>query len=175
MLYISNENHDNLLFLDCEFDKEELIQLAIFHFKKEKDNLYKLQSDINVYIKRKEVSYYCRTITNITSNFLENYGIDIENAKEIFNDYFKNIKGSILIIGHGIKQDINIIQKFGIILPEYDSFCTYTSAKVLFQDTKLSLEELSAATGFYLNSHDAHSDAMALIPVFSMIKEYEGE
>lgn len=176
MLYLKDTHHDNLLFLDSEFDCGKLVQLAIFHFVKVENCIYKLNSDFNIYIKHNKIGKYCYEITGITPSFLNTYGVEPKQSRELIQLFFNELKGSIMIIGHGIKQDIKVIKEFGIELPDYQSYCTYNAAKRIYgADSKLSLASLANQAGLYTECHDAHYDALALIPVFSMIKEKEGE
>lgn len=175
-IYINNETHKNLLFLDIENDKENLKQLSGILFAR-KDNLYELQGSLNLYIK----DNYCLddffvNFTGITDHFLDEHGIYLSEAKKLFNEFLANTD-DLLVVSHNLKNDNLILFKNGFDISKYDNYCTWMKSKELMPNNlKFNVEYLAANEGWYLPSpHDAFHDAWALIPIFSKLKELESE
>ena len=65
-----NDNHNYLLFIDLEFNNQNLVQFAGLLFNKIDTETYQLSRSLNTYISQ-TVCYPFMEYTNITNNFLE--------------------------------------------------------------------------------------------------------
>ena len=120
---IKNESHKHILFLDCEYDRENLKQIAGILFKK-KGELYELLGSNNIYIKDNEkLDRFFVDFTAITPQFLNTYGVKLSEAKEEFRRFIQD-KEDLLIVSHNLKVDSNILFKNGFDLSPYDHYCT---------------------------------------------------
>lgn len=125
------EKHKTLLFIDIEYDREHLKQIGCLLFNKQRHSLYELVGSFNFYIKDKnKVDPFFTYITGISADFLNQYGCPIQEVKENFKAFLENRK-DILVIGHGVHDDLNILFKNGIDITKYDQYCTLTNAKQL--------------------------------------------
>lgn len=170
---IKQEAHKHLFFIDCEYDRENLKQLAGVMFRKD-GNLYELIGSLNFYIKDSEpLDKFFINFTAISPIFLQQYGIELAEAKKIFNDFIKN-KDDLLIVSHNLKGDEHILFKNGFDLSKYNSYCTWEHSKQYYQ--KQNVEFLASQQGWFLASpHDAFHDAWALVPIFCDLKEKDYE
>ena len=178
IIYIPEEEHENLLFVDTEFSgsERELIQVAMINFKKLNDaeNLYFFSNSLNIY-KDTKVTVGFENYTNIKQGFLGNHGLKPEEFVKrlhMFVDANNLNDCNTLLIGHGLKQDHELLLKEGCNLMFVDKYDTFESAKAILEiNTGLSLEALAVSAGYFIASqHDAYQDAFALIPIFSQLK-----
>ena len=178
IIYIPEEEHENLLFVDTEFSgsERELIQVAMINFKKLNDaeNLYFFSNSLNIY-KDTKVTVGFENYTNIKQGFLGNYGLKPEEfikKLHMFVDTNNLNNCNTLLIGHGLRQDHELLLKEGCNLMFVDKYDTFESAKAILEiNTGLSLDALAASAGYFTASqHDAYQDAFALIPIFSQLK-----
>ena len=169
---VRNEKHENLLFIDCEYDKENIKQFAAILFRKSENNLYELRGSLNMYIKDDTVlDPFFIKFTGITKDFLNKYGIKLTDAHNKFNGFIQGLH-NILIISHNLKGDEHILFKNGFDLSRFDAYCTWNNAHKIPKQEYFNLESLANDQGWFISSpHDAFHDAMALIPVFCGLKE----
>ena len=145
-----NEKHLWLLFIDTEFDQQQLVQFSGALFKRIDDDTYQLAATINQYITT-SVSMYFQDYTKITQDFLVANGIPLESLKDlIFGEVLKNVDmKDVMIISHGLKNDRLVLKDNGINFNSYedidgkikpvDGYCTFNNAKrVLERDKKSS-------------------------------------
>ena len=64
-----------------EYDENKIIQLGSIILKRIGKELYQPCRSLNVYIKTK-VCQFVQNYTNITQEFLDNYGVSLEEAKQ---------------------------------------------------------------------------------------------
>lgn len=178
IIYIPEEKHDSLLFVDTEFSgsERELIQASLIHFQrlKKQEPLYYFSSSLNIY-KDTKVTVGFENYTNIKQGFLGNYGLKPEDFAARLNQFVIDNKlnsCNTLLIGHGLPQDHELLLKEGCNLMLVDTYDTFQEAKRILEiKTGLSLESLSATSGYFTSTqHDAYQDAYALIPIFSHLK-----
>lgn len=183
-----NEKHLWLLFIDIEFDQQQLVQFSGALFKRIDDETYQLAATINQYITT-SVSMYFQDYTKITQDFLATSGIPLESLKDlIFGEVLKNVDmKDIMVISHGLKNDRLVLKDNGINFNCYedtdgktkpvDGYCTFNNAKrILERDKKLKLEDLAEEAGYYLScAHNAYHDMWATVAVFTFLrkKDYE--
>lgn len=181
IIYIPNEDHENLLFVDTEFSGRgrDLVQVALINFKKElsQPNLYYLSTSLNLY-KDIKVTESFENYTNIKQGFLGNNGVKPKEFIERLNSFI-GAEGldscNTLLIGHGVKQDHELLIKEGCNLLFVDTYDTFSKAKSILEiESGLSLEALSVQSGYFPTSnHDAYQDAYALISIFSHLTTAE--
>ena len=184
IIYIPNEEHENLLFVDTEFSgpTREVVQAALINFKKLKDrenreNLYFLSGSLNLY-KNIKVTTGFENYTNIKQGFLGNHGVDPEDFVDTVNNFIESYNlntCNTLIISHGQHQDVELLLEEGCNLLFVDRYDTFQQAKIVLEiSSGLSLEALASSAGYFPSSnHDAYQDAFALIPIFSHLKTVE--
>lgn len=172
---IQNEQHQHILFLDCEYEKNKIRQIAAILFKKS-GQLYELVGSLNVYIyeRNEQIQSFFADFTAISQEFLRNNGVKLNDAKTQIQ-YFLKDRDNILIVGHNINEDITILKKNGIDLSRWDSYCTWANSKQ-FELPHYTLQYLSSLEGWFMASpHDAFHDAWALVPIFCKQKEIKNE
>lgn len=173
-IYIPNEEHLYILFLDIENDKDKLKQLGGILFKKI-NNLYELQGSINLYIKdKKEPSKFFTKFTGITNSFLQENGMYEFEAANVFKEFLEPTI-NLLIVGHGLKTDKDLLKQNHFDIEQYEHYCTWEhSKKLLPNNEKYNVQYLSQQQGWFLSSpHDAYHDAWALVPIYTFLKEME--
>ena len=189
ILKIYNEWHPYLLFIDLEFNNQELVQFSGLLFKNidEDNGIYQLMRSCNQYVSSK-VCYPFIEYTNITNNFLEENGITLKDLQLIIKD---DLLGDInpaelLVISHGLRNDRIVLNMAGIsILSSYygeddkllpiDGYCTFTNARrILDRANHLTLEDIATEAGYYLHhAHNAYNDVWAEVSVYSFLKKIE--
>ena len=181
-VYLPNVKQNKIVFLDTEFmEGRELIQAAFIIYERvdDKDH-YFLTTSLNVYVNT-QISPAFETYTGIKTGFLGNVGISKYQAKEVINDFFdKNFINSCntLVVGHGINQDLLVLDEFGCKI-ETATYDTLENAKiVLDRQRDLKLSDLLLDAGLVQGvAHDAYQDTRNLMPIFAYLKwmEYQKE
>ena len=159
-IYIPNEKHEHLIFLDCEYDYENMRQLSAIKFKKSAHG-YELLGSINRFIKdREKISSFFTDFTAISPQFLNQQGVALEDVKHDFYD-FAPFGSATLIISHNLGTDNHILFKNGINLDLFDTFCTFQHARKQYPDLeRYNVESLAMMQGWYISSpHDSYHDA----------------
>ena len=186
-----NEKHPYLLFIDLEFNNQNLVQFSGLLFKNIDEETYQLAKSYTVYITQK-VCYPFAEYTSITNNFLESNGISLEDARlGIMEDFLGDVSvDELLIISHGLKNDRLVLGNAGINLSHYrvenddmiekrpiDGYCTFTNARrILNRPNHLTLADLAEESGYYLhNAHNAYNDVWAEVSVFTFLKKMEAQ
>lgn len=175
MLYFDGESHEYILFLDVEFDQMKLIQFAGLLFRKVDDGYYKLFRSLNSYV-RGPIGASFEYYTNLSQDFLIKNGVMLSDVKaQITEDLLWNVGNDILLVSHGIKGDLNVLEANGIIIPHAATYCTFEKAKtVLNRKTKISLEDICFECGVYpTGQHNAFIDSWLTVAVFSYLKDME--
>ena len=177
-----NENHPYILFIDLEFNNQELVQFSGLLFKNIDTDTYQLAKSYTVYIAQ-TVCYPFAEYTSITNSFLATNGIPLHDAKVgIEEDFLANIPlKDILLVSHGLKNDRIVLTKNNININVYgdnhpvDGYCTFTNARrILGRANHLTLQDLSEESGYYLhNAHNAYNDVWAEVSVFTFLKKLE--
>lgn len=177
-----NTNHNYLLFIDLEFNNQDLVQFSGLLFNWIDENTYQLAKSYTVYITQK-VCYPFAEYTSITNNFLAQNGVSLQDATiGILEDFLGEVPlDQLLLISHGLKNDRIVLEKAGINLTYYaadkpiDGYCTFTNARrILDRTNHLTLHELAEESGYYLhNAHNAYNDVWAQVSVFTFLKKLE--
>lgn len=177
LIYIPNEEHENLIFFDTEFDHQKLVQVSMILYQRVViDNipLYLLKGSVNIYIKRR-VSYFFTNHTGITESFLWNRGVDEDSAREELNKFLEGLNHSkTMLVSHGVKQDAMLLLNADIHIHKMDRYCTYNNAKrILNREDNLKLAALCKEAGFFSKEHDAYEDSINVLHVFSNLRLIE--
>lgn len=177
LLYIPNEKHKNLVFFDTEFNDRKLVQVSMIIYESiqvQGVNTYLLKGSVNLYI-RTAINQFFTKYTGITASFLENNAIEEEEAKNILENFLKDLNNdTTLLIAHGVKQDADLLLNFGVHICKMDRYCTYTNAKKLLdRDKNLRLIDVCNESGYFAEQHDAYSDAKNVVHAFSYLKLVE--
>lgn len=172
----------NVIVFDAEYNEGDLIQFSGIFFKKLKNEIYQISKSINLYVKLEEghrINHFIEEFTGITDIFLEEKGIDLEEAIDEINDFIKSDE-KILFVSHGLYNDRQTLLANGIDFygkdrdernPKYRGICTYNLAKkVLKKDGKLKLGDVAEEAGLFLsNGHNSFDDTWATVAVFSFL------
>lgn len=181
------ETHQYLLFMDIEFSQDKLVQFAGLLWEQIEPETYQLVKSINQYITQR-ICYPFVEYTGITSTFLNENGVTLEDAKHlIFDDFFNEVPlSSVKVISHGLRNDRLILRDNGINLlnvtengkvTPIDGYCTFEQAKrILKRKTRLKLTDIAEDASYYLgNAHNAFNDAWAVVAVYCYLKRTEYE
>lgn len=184
-VYLPNVKQDKIVFLDTEFmEGRKLVQAAFIIYERvdDKDH-YFLTTSLNVYINTR-INPAFEAYTGIKSGFLGNVGVNKYQAKQIINNFIdeNNINScNALIVGHGVNQDLLVLDEFGC-KTETETYDTLENAKEILKRHKdLKLSDLLLDAGLIQGvAHDAYQDARNLMPVYAHLqwvknqKEEEG-
>lgn len=177
-IVLNNNKYNNILFFDIEYDKLNLVQLALLKLTKTNTNIYEVKKSINLYVNIEDnLSKFFTEYTNIEKSYLESFGIKIEQVRDIINEVLNSIDlENTLIVSHGIKNDLLVLDANNINLKAIPNhYCTYNAAKrLLKRDRNLTLSEV-AMEGCYSNidEHNAYSDVWATLHAFCLLDELE--
>ena len=169
----------NIVVFDAEYNEGELIQFSSIMFRRiTDDDIYQISRSLNFYVKlqeKKEINRFIADFTGITDDFLEEVGIELDEAIEKIKD-FLNVEGDILFASHGLYNDRQILLSNGVDLynvfdKKVEGFCTYNSSKrYLKRNKNLRLEDVAAESGLFLaNKHNAFDDAWATASILSLL------
>lgn len=173
LVYFKGFTQKHVLVIDVEFDQMEPIQVAgmIFDSVEQDMQIFQLSTSFNFYIK-KEVDIYTTKYTGMTTEFLEENGMEREEFlvifKEVMDDY--NLRDMVLV-AHGAKNDRKVLVDAGVdTLPE-KTYCTYKNAKrILQRENNLKLSDIAVDAGLMaLNSHNAYNDVITTVSVLSFL------
>ena len=175
---LNNIKQQILLFFDIEYDQNSLVQIAFLILGLVEPNIFELQKSINIYVKPNHLlSDFFKKYTNITNEYLCDNGVDLTVARTLVNKIvFNHNLNDILIVSHGIKNDLKKKKKNGFKLKQIPNhYCTYNNAKrLLKRNSKLTLKDI-AAEGCYciFDEHNAYADAWATLFAFCYLNELE--
>jgi DNA polymerase III alpha subunit (gram-positive type) len=171
----------NVLVFDAEYNEGELIQFSGIMFKKIEEDVFQISKSLNIYVKLPEGSFVNRFIeqfTGISDTFLNEFGLDINKAKEEIKS-LTNVEGDLIFVSHGLYNDRQTLLNNSIDFytleddnsPQYPGICTYNfSRKVLKRENKLKLAEVASDAGLFLsNDHNAFDDTWATVAVLSFL------
>lgn len=176
VVYFHNINKPYVCIFDIEHDNGRLLQFAGILFKRVGSGLYQVCSNTNFYVKQNNISPFIKDFLNIDEEFMEEYGIDPSEVVEHFK-MFTNHADDILFVSHGINQDAHVLKENGIDIMGEEHCCTYNLAKrVLQRSSHLTVEDISNECGCTVtHKHNAYSDAVATICIFSYLTKRKGE
>lgn len=175
MFNFHNETHEYILFIDTEFDQQELVQFCGLLFRQIDGSNYVPYRSLNVYIQLPVTAGFTR-YTNISSKFLEHNGVTLEDARWQINEcLLKDVGKNILLVSHGLHSDLTVLAKNHISLPHAAEFCTFEKAKtILHRFTQLSLDDLAKEAAIYpAIEHNAYIDAWLTVGVYNYLKDIE--
>ena len=173
-------NINTILLFDIEYDMDNLVQFAALILRRQKDTLFQLQQSVNIYIKQpKSLNPFFTKYTNITNEFLTDYGTTMADAQEQIAAILHELDLSrTVIVSHGLKNDLLVLNKNNLPLTECKyHYCTYNNAKrLLKRDHHLTLTDIAAESGYMLfNAHNAYADVWGTLNVFCYLQEIENE
>lgn len=170
--------YNTIIFLDIEYDQNSLVQVAFLILGEKEPNIFELQKSVNFYVKQSHLlSPFFVKYTNITNEFLCDNGIDLARAKTLVDEIIFGVDiFNTLIVSHGIKDDLRILEDNGIDLKQIrNHYCTYKNAKRLLQrDSQLTLKDIAAEGCYYIfDEHNAYADCWATLFAFCYLNELE--
>lgn len=181
IVYIPDDQHRKLLFLDTEFsgNNRDLVQAALLVLERvENDSrLFYLTASLNAYVNI-PVTEGFEIYTNIKQGFLANNGIspiEMEILLNEFIDRYNLDNCDTLVIAHGLEQDLDVLNRAGCQLLKVNKYDTFLKAKqILGRNNSVSLPDIVKEAGILIGgNHDAYTDAFALIAAFSQLKLLE--
>lgn len=174
MFHFNNENHAYILFLDTEFDHQELVQFAGVLFRRTGPESYAPYRSLNVYIQTPVTAAFTR-YTHISTDFLTSNGVTLEDAKWQIDEYLLPNVTDLLVVSHGLHSDLAVLRANGINLKYGAEYCTFEHAKVVLdRRTQLSLDDLAREAVIYpAHEHNAFMDVWLTIGVYNYLKDME--
>ena len=177
VIFIPNANSKKLVFLDTEFmEGQELVQAAFIILERiDDEDHYFLTTSLNIFVNT-QVSPAFEAFTGIKGGFLGNEGLTKAAAQDVINNFIEDNEindGDSLVIGHGLNQDLVVLDNFGCRIDAQGYYDTLAGAKeILKRDKRLKLSDLLLDAGLVQNSsaHDAYQDTRNLIPVYAHLQ-----
>ncbi len=164
-IQLYNIKQNTIFIFDIEYDQTLLVQISYLILSKCGPDIYRIAETANVYVKPNQpLTRFFTRYTNITNDFLCDNGVDLTVAKALVEQGILNInpnKGDVLLVSHGVKNDLDILARNGFTLKQYQNrYCTYNNARrLLKRNEQLTLHDIAAADHYYLfNPHNACSD-----------------
>lgn len=119
--YMRGMDKPYIMAIDIEYDKSAIIQLGAIILKRIGDYLYQPCRSLNIYIKRDNVCQFVQDYTNITQEFLDEYGEDLEVAQEQWKEFLDGFDyDDVLAVSHGIYQDSILMKNHGFDIDMYE-------------------------------------------------------
>lgn len=168
---------DNVLVMDVEFDNMDVLQVAGMFFSRRRGDVFKLNQTFNKYVKREKVGYYATRHTGLTSEFLQENGLELNDFVQEMNNIMTEFDlNKTVFVSHGTKGDRKVLRETGLLLPAH-SLCTYKLAqRTLDKDSGFRLQDVAAKSGFNANNyHDALVDVMATISSLSYLLDEQNK
>lgn len=166
----------HLVVFDLEHDCTELLQLAGLLFTQIGDtDLYKLERNINIYIKQPKITPFIENYTHISLDFLNEHGVTLEEANEMFfSNFLKGVDlSNCYFCSHDISQDKIILKhnNFSLVNCGCGYICTYRLAlQCLNRHKNLKLSDVAEECAYTLfDKHNAYRDAWATVAVLSYL------
>lgn len=177
VIYIPNEEHENLVFFDTEFDQQRLVQISMILYERiilEGVPCFLLSGSVNVYIKRNVSSFFVKH-TGLTQEYIKNRGISEHAARSTINNFLIGLNSPYtLLIAHGVKQDAMLLEDLDIKVDLMEHYCTYQSSRrILNRENHLKLIDVCNEAGYFTNQHDAYIDAESVMHAYSYLKLVE--
>lgn len=172
VIYMHNLIKPYILVFDIEYDKQQIIQISGILLQNIRKGLYQINRSINIYINNPHLSSFVQNYTNITQEFLDEYGVDLDEAHQLWKEFLEPFDpDDVLVVSHGIYQDSLVLRDNGFDIEDYEHWCTYNMAKwVLDRDDHLTLNDICAEMGYsMLFPHNAYADALANVFVYSFL------
>lgn len=177
-LKLTNVPYQKIVFFDIEYDQNLLVQLAFLILGAKEPSVFELEQSVNIYIKPSHaISKFFADYTNITNDYLRHNGVDLPGARSLVDEVLFNVDFSnCLLVGHGIDNDLHILQDTHIPLAKIKNrYDTYEKGKKILQrSNRLTLKDLAAEGGYYMfNEHNAYADAWGVVHAFAWLNEME--
>lgn len=174
MFNFNNENHAYILFLDTEFDHQELVQFAGILFRRVDENNYTPYRSLNVYIQTPVTAAFTR-YTSLSTPFLTSNGVTLDDARWQIEDCLLADVNDLLLVSHGLHSDLAVLHANNINIKHGAEYCTFEKAKVILgRKTQLSLEDLAREAVIYpVLEHNAFVDTWLTVGVYNYLKDME--
>ena len=175
--YMRGMDKPYIMSIDVEYDKNKIIQLGSIILKKIGKELYQPCRSLNVYIKT-NICQFVQDYTNITQEFLDNYGVTLEQAHQQWNQFINDFTfDDVLVVSHGIHQDSILLKDNGFNIDNYEQWCTYNHSKwILEREHDLTLSDITKEGGLLpISEHNAYADAFATLNVLSLLLKMEDD
>lgn len=165
-------SYESIVVFDLEHDSHRLLQLACLLFKRVDKDLYRLERNLNFYLKQPDIAPFISRYTNITNEFIASYGVGHMEAFALFRELMKDCKPTTTcFVSHDISQDRSVLKENGFNLEQYNSACTYKLARrILMRDDRLTLTDIAEECAYSaFDKHNAYTDAWATVAVLSYL------
>lgn len=80
--YMRGMDKPYIMAIDIEYDKNAIIQLGSITLKRVGEYLYQPCRSLNIYIRKNDLCQFVQDYTNITQDFLNEYGETLEEAQK---------------------------------------------------------------------------------------------
>lgn len=128
--YMHSMSKPYIMSVDVEYDKDKLIQVGAIILKHLGNHLYQVCRSYNTYIKQNDLSAFVQDYTNITQDFIQEYGVELDEAHKLWEEFVSSIHPEdILVVSHGIHQDDIILYNNGFDISRNEHWCTYNMSK----------------------------------------------
>lgn len=179
VVYLKEMTSKFVLTFDIEYDKDRIIQFSgiLLQRVSEDQPLYQVKSNINTYIRKNSVSRTVEELTNLSADYLNDYGVSLKEFQKEIDTLLKGIEPKDLVcVSYGIQQDSLILEKNGVDFDQYTHLCAYNLARsMLERKTNLTLTDVAEEAGFaYIQMHNAYFDALATLWTLSYLLEMKG-
>lgn len=176
--YMRGMEKPYIMAIDVEYDKDKIIQLGSILLKNIGGCLYQPCRSLNVYIAQTNICQFIQDYTNITKEFMKEYGDSLEEAQSKWSAYIDGLKTEdVLVVSHGINQDSIIMRSNGFDIDCFEHWCTYNHAKWVFKrQNNVGLADILQESGLIpVGEHNAYGDAFSTLSVLSFLLKLEGE
>ena len=176
--YMRGMDKPYIMSIDIEYDNFNIIQLGSIMLKRIGEELYQPCKSLNVYIKRQKICQFVQNYTNITQEFLDEFGESLETAQLKWQEYINGLDtDDVLVISHGIYQDSLLMKENGFDIDFYEHWCTLNHSKwVLERENNLTLSDVLKESGLLpINEHNAYADAFSTLNILSFLLKIEGD
>jgi len=180
VVYLEGIKTKYVLVFDIEYDGERIIQFAGILLKRvsKKLPLYQISSNINIYIKKYRISNKIQSLTNLSTEYVNEQGITMKEFKAKLNTFIGSIEpNDLACVSYGVLGDVAILQKNGIDFNKYELWCAYQMAKdIICRKNNMTLGDVAKEAGFaYMPMHNAYFDTLATLWTFSYLLKLDEE
>lgn len=179
VFYMREESKPYIMSLDIEYEGQNIIQIGAIMLQWIGEHVYQICRSFNVYIKHDSpLSNFVQKYTNITNQFINDYGVTLDEAIQQWDYFLEGIDhDDILIFSHGVFQDIDLLDRSGFNIEDYELWDTLNMSKFILQrEHHLTLQELAEEGGFPpVQQHNAYSDALTNLMLYSYLLKLQGD
>jgi len=163
-------NNEYILTFDTERSEDNLIQFGGILYKRVEKNMYKVHRIDDFIIRNNgKPSVYFTRFTGIEYEEVLK-GITKKEAVIRLKDLFPK-DSEILLVGHGVQQDVTALETIFKIPVDYKMLCTHKTSRTILKDkTKFRLTDIAEYAEYIPKaSHNAYDDAVTTAKVLEFL------